>query len=254
VPDVYEGSPTVITMFFSILPKILLVFLLIKFYFLIFFFELNFSYLFVVTGFLSVVIGGVYAMYQFKIKRFLAYSTIVNVGFLLIGFSSFSLDAIYSVVIYLFCYLVPVLSFFLFIIFFRIKNKAELNNLFELSNFNYNTILVFFLSIVFFSFLGLPPFMGFFGKFFIYLNLVNNYNYLLFLILLFLSVVVGFYYIRVIRFIFFSYYQVEKKNVYNININIFFTILVYLNVFFLFFFDFFSENIINLLLYSFVYI
>jgi len=241
-------------MFFSILPKILLVFLLIKFYFLIFFFELNFSYLFIISGFLSIIIGGVYAMYQFKIKRFLAYSTIVNVGFILIGFSIFSLDAIYSIIVYLFCYLVPVLSFFLFLIFFRIKNKSELNNLFELSNLNYNVLLVFFVSIIFFSFLGLPPFMGFFGKFLIYLNLLNNFNYLVFLILLFLSVIVGFYYIRIIRFLFFSYYQIEKKNIFYIDGNIFLTLLIYLNIFFLIFFDFFSENIINLILYSFIYI
>jgi NADH-quinone oxidoreductase subunit N len=254
IPDVYEGSPTVITMFFSILPKILLVFLFIKLYFMLLFFELKFSYLFIITGFLSIVVGGVYAMFQFKIKRFLAYSTIVNVGFILIGFSVFSLDGMYSIIVYLFCYLVPVLSFFLFLIFFRLKNKSELNNLFELSNFNYNTMLIFFISILFFSFLGLPPFMGFFGKFFIYLNLLNNLNYLIFLILLISSVIVGFYYIRVVRFLFFSYYQIEKKNILNINVNIFFTLIIYLNLFFLFFFDFFSEGIVNLILYSFVYI
>jgi NADH-quinone oxidoreductase subunit N len=218
------------------------------------FFELKFSYLFIITGFLSIVVGGVYAMFQFKIKRFLAYSTIVNVGFILIGFSVFSLDGMYSIIVYLFCYLVPVLSFFLFLIFFRLKNKSELNNLFELSNFNYNTMLIFFISILFFSFLGLPPFMGFFGKFFIYLNLLNNLNYLIFLILLISSVIVGFYYIRVVRFLFFSYYQIEKKNILNINVNIFFTLIIYLNLFFLFFFDFFSEGIVNLILYSFVYI
>lgn len=252
VPDVYEGSPTVVMMFFSILPKILLLFLLIKFYFYIFFFELNLYNFFLLIGLLSIIIGGINAMYQLKLKRFIAYSTIVNIGYILISLSIFSLEGMFSSIFYLICYLISVFSLFWFILYFRKNQNIEFIFLNELSLINYNIILLFFISILFFSFIGLPPFIGFFGKLFIYLNLLLQLNYYILILLLIFSVIIGFYYLRVIRFLYFYNFQFEKKNILNMNINNIFILFIYFNLIFLLFFDFFSEYILNLLIINFL--
>ncbi len=252
VSDVYEGSPTIIMMIFSIFPKIVLLFLLIKFYFYLFFFEFNLNNFFLIIGLFSIVIGGINAMYQLKIKRFLAYSTIVNIGYILIALSIFSLEGMFSSIFYLFCYLFSVFIFFWFFLFFRKNKKIEFFYLNELSLISYNLLLLFFISILFFSFIGLPPFMGFFGKFFIYLNLLFQFNYFILIVLLIFSVIIGFYYLRIIRFLYFYNFIIEKKNITFFYINNFFILFIYINIFFLFFFDFFSEYILNLLIFSFL--
>ena len=253
IPDVYEGSPTPIMMFFLILPKILILFLLIKFYFYLFIFEINLNIFFLFIGLLSIIIGGINAMYQLKIKRFLAYSTIVNIGYIFIALSIFSLESMFSSIFYLICYIISIFIFFWFLLFYRKYYNLELNKLFELNYLNYNIFLIFFISIVFFSFLGLPPFIGFFGKVFIYLNLLMQQNYFILLILLILSVIIGFYYLRVIRFLFFTNNTlIEKKNVLFFNVNNVFILFILFNILFIFFFDIICEYITNVLLYTFL--
>jgi NADH:ubiquinone oxidoreductase subunit 2 (subunit N) len=99
-------------LFFSILPKIVLIFFIIKINFYLFFFESSLGFFFVLLGFLSIIFGGINAMYQLKIKRFLAYSTIVNIGFMIIPLSLFNIEGMFSSIFYLICYITSILILF----------------------------------------------------------------------------------------------------------------------------------------------
>jgi len=171
VMDVYEGSPTIITMFFTIFPKIVLTFFFLKLYFSIFIFDMPlFSILFLMSGFLSIVVGVINAMYQYKIKRFFAYSSIVNVGFVLVAFSGMTFDSFFSGVYFIFCYLFSISLIFFVLVNVRKYNFAEFTKLFDFSTLNSSdSILLLIVSFIFLSFAGIPPLIGFFGKFFYFL-------------------------------------------------------------------------------------
>ena len=253
VPDVYEGSPTIITMFFSIMPKIVLSFVLVKLYFFIFFFEIKYiSFLFLICGIFSIIVGIYNAMFQIKIKRFLAYSAIANVGFILLGFSTMTFDGIFASLFYLFCYIFSISLIFFLLLNVRYYNGKEIYYLYDLSLLKNHPFLMYSIIIIFFSFAGIPPLIGFFGKFFLFMALLNSFNYLLLLFILILSVISSFYYLRVIRFLFFT--KINDLNIFHNNLNnnyFFFSIILFFNIFFLFFFDFFGEYFYYFLIKSF---
>ena len=242
VPDVYEGSPTIVTMFFSIFPKIVLTFFFVKLYFYLFIFDLRFfSILFLICGLFSIFIGILNAMYQYKIKRFLAYSSIVNVGFILVAFSTMTFDGFFSGLYFVFCYLFSISLIFFILINIRKYNLKEFYSLFDFSSLNSaNSLILLFICFIFLSFAGIPPLIGFFGKFFIFFSLLNSYNYLILFILFVLSVISSFYYLRVIRFIYFTKIF-EFNYYYYLNLNYMFYIIFYFNILFFLFFDFFGE-------------
>ena len=253
VPDVYEGSPTNVTMFFSLMPKIVLTFFFVKLYFFIFCFEIEFfSLLFFICGLLSLFIGIFNAMYQYKLKRFLAYSSITTVGFALISFSTMTFDGFFGGLYFIFCYLFSVALLFFLTLNIRKHNLKEFSELFDLSLLNNNNpILLLFICFIFLSFAGIPPLIGFFGKFFIFFSLFNSFNYFILFILFLLSVISSFYYLRVIRFIYFT--KISEYNFYHyFNLNYLFFFVFYFNVLFIFFFDFFGEFFYFFLIDTFV--
>src|SRR5580658_6641970 len=99
-------------LFFSIMPKLVLVFFLIKIHFYLFFFEINISFFLSLFGFISIFFGSINAMFQYKIKRFLAYGTIVNIGFILISLSLYNIEGMFSSIFYLLCYIFSLFIFF----------------------------------------------------------------------------------------------------------------------------------------------
>jgi len=240
-------------MLFSILPKIVLVFVLIRFSFFLFFFDFRFFNLFfLIFGILSIIIGFVNAMYQIKIKRFLAYSSIFTIGFILLVLSQGTIDSFFSAIIYLSCYLISIIIFFNFILVYRVDKFKEIYYLYDLSFLNkYNIFLAFFIIFIFFSFAGVPPLIGFFGKIFIFFSFINNYNYLLFFFILICSVISGFYYIRIVRFIFFTNIT-EYYKIICIDYSYVFFILIFINFLFFFLFDLFGEFIFLNLIKSFL--
>jgi len=224
------------------MPKIVLSFFLVKLYFYIFGFESEFfSTFFFICGLLSLFIGIFNAMYQYKIKRFLAYSSIATVGFVLIAFSTMTFDGFFSGLYYVFCYIFSVVLFFFILLNIRKYNLKEFNELFDLSLLNNNnSILLLFICFIFLSFAGIPPLIGFFGKFFIFFSLLNSFNYFVLFVIFALSVISSFYYIRVIRFIYFT--KISEYNFYYyFNLNYIFFFIFYFNVLFIFFFDYFGE-------------
>jgi len=200
-----------------------------------------FSILFLICGLFSIFIGILNAMYQYKIKRFLAYSSIVNVGFILTAFSTMTFDGFFSGLYFVFCYLFSISLIFFILINIRKHNLKEFHSLFDFSNLNsLNSLILLFICFIFLSFAGIPPLIGFFGKFFVFFSLFNSYNYLILFIIFILSIMSSFYYLRVIRFVYFT--KVFEFNFYYyLNLNYMFYIIFYFNILFFIFFDFFGE-------------
>ena len=117
----YTGSPTVVTMFFSLLPKLVYVFIFIKLFFLFFFFYYDFvNIIFIIVGLSSLLIGIVNAMYQYRLKKFLAYSAIANVGYLFLTFSLCSYFGVLSSLFFVISYMVSVCLIFMFLFFLKL--------------------------------------------------------------------------------------------------------------------------------------
>jgi len=200
------GAPTIMTLFFSMIPKIVYIFVLIKFIFYFFIHEqLFFSLLFFLSGIMSIIVGFVNAMYQEGVKNFLAYSTISNIGFMVVGLGTFDINVITYVILYMICYLISVFSIFFCLIMYTKKNNIEIKTMYDLNLYaKYSKTLGFFVAINFLSLAGVPPFSGFLAKLYMFFSMMETYYFLGIFLLLLSSVISVFYYIRVIRYIFFS--------------------------------------------------
>jgi NADH-quinone oxidoreductase subunit N len=210
VPDVYHGAPTVVTFFFSVVPKVIFLGLFIRFVLLVFSsFELYFKFVFFLGGFLSLLIGSLASILQVKIKRLLAYSSIANVGYLLMALSCAQVEALTSSFIFFIVYLFTVSGIFAAILALRYwYNKMKLKNIFELMgvlNFNFGLAVIFILNL--FSLLGLPPLAGFFVKFYLFfLALGSEFFFFLYMSIL-ASIFSAVVYLRLIRLVLFNKYN-----------------------------------------------
>jgi NADH:ubiquinone oxidoreductase subunit 2 (subunit N) len=151
----------------------------------------------------SIFVGTLLALYQTKIKRLLAYSAVSHMGFILLSILIGSEMGFLCSFIYLFIYLLISINIFSIIISIRkYLYKIELKNLVEfVSLFQSNFILSFFLVLCLLSIAGIPPFAGFFGKFYLFFLLTSSGQYLVALYVVLFSVLSCVYYIRLIRFI-----------------------------------------------------
>ena len=157
--------------------------------------------------------GSFAALYQYKLKRLIAYSTISHVGFLLLGLSLNSFLGYLAVLFYLVVYVFIVLGFFLSVVLTRYSSDfALLKTLDELRFlFNYNAFFVFLFSLVIFSNAGIPPLIGFFSKLFIMASLVQAEMFAILFFIVLISVVSTVYYIRLIHMLFFTMASKDLK-------------------------------------------
>nr|YP_009515566.1 NADH dehydrogenase subunit 2 [Kumanoa mahlacensis]AVK39519.1 NADH dehydrogenase subunit 2 [Kumanoa mahlacensis]UEQ11850.1 NADH dehydrogenase subunit 2 [Kumanoa mahlacensis] len=208
-PDVYEGAPTSSTLFFSILPKLSILVLFLRFCFLGFqdFFYSWQKIIFFCT-YLSIFVGTFGAFAQNKWKRFLAYSSINHVGFILLGFSTGELESIFSVIFYVLVYIILTfgvfaflisLRYFYFPVHYQIRYIKDLISLFEI-----NSTLTFSLTLLLFSMAGIPPLLGFFSKVFVLLIALQSNLYSLSFFSVIMSCITCFYYIRLIKLMYFD--------------------------------------------------
>ena len=236
-PDVYEGAPTPVTAFFSIVPKIAVLALLLRLFYSTFYdFAEFWQPIFLYTGTLSMLIGSIGALYQKKIKRLMAYSGIANVGYMLIGLSAGTVESMSGVIIYLIVYVVMMIGFFSFVLGTQTEKDSKLNMyVSDLVNLGKtNPALAFSVTFIIFSMVGLPPFAGFFGKMYLFLAVIQSELYVVAIIGVLSSVVASFYYIRIIKVMFFgtsttyvSYKQMDKLNALVLSSSIFFLIFFF---------------------------
>jgi len=200
LPDVYEGSPNNITALFSIVPKIAFIGILIRLFFDTFhhvsvYFE-NIIYISCIS---SLLIGSIATLRQKKIKRLMAYSSISHVGYILLAFVSNNLMNIQYIIFYLIIYILMTVNLWIVFISLR-KNNRPVKYITDLTNLlENNKMLTMILVFTLFSMMGIPPFAGFFSKFFIIYSAVNGGYFGLALFAILLSTIGAFYYLRLIK-------------------------------------------------------
>ena len=204
-PDVYQGSPTSVTLFFAILPKIAALTVFIRFLYTPFFNLIDqWQTIIIFLSIASMVFGAVAAIGQKNLKRLIAYSSISHMGYALAGLTTGTNQGIQSSVSYITIYLVMNLAFFSCI--FMLKRKDEYyENIEDLSGLSKkHPILSFSLLVVLFSLAGIPPLAGFFAKFYVFMAVIEQSMFFLAIVGLLATVIAAFYYLRIIKVIYFD--------------------------------------------------
>ena len=209
-PDVYQGSPTSVTLFFAILPKIAALTVFIRFLYTPFVNLIDqWQTIIIFLSIASMLFGAVAAIGQKNLKRLIAYSSISHMGYALAGLTTGTNEGIQSSVSYISIYLVMNLAFFSCIFMLKREDKYY-ENLEDLSGLSKNhPLLSFSFLIVLFSLAGIPPMAGFFAKFYVFMAVIEQSMFFLAIVGLLASVVAAFYYLRIIKVIYFDN-EVEK--------------------------------------------
>jgi NADH:ubiquinone oxidoreductase subunit 2 (subunit N) len=215
--DVYEGSPNTTTFFFAVVPKISLFVLLMRLCYTSFYpiFVNDFQIYFFALAVLSIFVGSLGGLEQRKLKTLLAYSSVSHTGYLLLAFSAGNAEGVHMLFYYLVIYMISGLSFwsvYLFLIqkkdtYFN-KNNKELGDLVLLKESN--PMLALILAMTLFSMAGIPPIVGFLAKVGVFLVVVKSSAYLVSVVSIVLSVISTFYYIRLIKVLYFENTLVGK--------------------------------------------
>lgn len=222
-PDVYEGSPTSSTFFFAVVPKLGLFVLLIRIFYGSFYGLIdNWRYIGVTVAILSIIIGSFGGLEQRKLKTLLAYSSISHMGYSLISFNSGTFEGVQMLLSYLIIYVFSGLCIWSIFIITRLKNNHSLKHNKDLTDIvllnKTNKILALFFTISLFSVAGFPPMIGFLVKVGVFLTAIESSMYFLALISILCSVIATFYYIRIIKIMYFEKVTVGKLY-YPINSN-----------------------------------
>jgi len=204
-PDVYQGSPTSVTVMFAILPKIAALTVFIKFLYgpFINLFD-EWQAIIIFLSIASMILGAVAAIGQKNLKRLIAYSSISHMGYALAGLTTGTNQGIQSSIIYLIIYLTMNLAFFCCLFMLK-RNDKFYENIEDLSGLSKkHPILALSFLIILFSLAGIPPLAGFFAKFYIFMAVIEQKMYFLAIIGLLATVIAAFYYLRIIKIIYFD--------------------------------------------------
>ncbi len=204
-PDVYEGAPTPVTSFFAVAPKIAALVLMVRVLMGPFADLIDqWRQVVVAVAILSMFVGAFAAIAQTNIKRLMAYSSIGHVGFILVGLAAGTAEGIQGVLIYLAIYLFMNVGTFAVILCMRSKGRLVegINDLAGLSKTNPAMAAV--MAALMFSMAGIPPMAGFWGKFYVFMAAINSGLYVLAIVGLLTSVVSAFYYIRIVKVMYFD--------------------------------------------------
>tara|TARA_Y100000816_G_scaffold197453_1_gene144524 strand:- start:2430 stop:3845 length:1416 start_codon:yes stop_codon:yes gene_type:complete len=213
-PDVYEGSPTSVTIFFAILPKIAALTVIIRFLYVPFLNVIEqWQMIIIFLSIASMIFGAVAAIGQNNLKRLVAYSSIGHMGYALAGISTGSNQGIQSSIIYISIYLIMNVAFFSCLFMLR-RNDKYFEKIEDLSGISKNhPILSLCFLITLFSLAGIPPLAGFFAKFYIFLAVIEKQMYFLAIIGLLSTVIAAFYYLRIIKIMYFD----DAKQKYDVD-------------------------------------
>ena len=234
-PYVYDAIPTIVTTFVAIIAKIsIFIFLLELVHYTsnsLFAFQFSWTSSLLLSSLLSLIIGTVVGLTQFRIKRLFAYSTISHIGFILLALSINSIESIQAFIFYLMQYSISNLNAFIilvaigFSLFYYVndkkdkdfsklldKNLSPIQLISQIKGYFYiNPILALSLTITLFSFVGIPPLIGFFAKQMVLSAALDNGYIFLVLVAILTSVISAVYYLGVIKQVFFD------KSDYEIN-------------------------------------
>ena len=231
-PDVYDAIPTIVTTFVAIIPKISIIIFLYK---LIHYtsseiISLSWTNNIIISSILSLIIGSILGLTQYRIKRLYAYSTISHLGFILLGLSINNLESTKAMFFYLIQYSASNLNAFIILIAIGYTLRGLITNNINIKDTNYspiqlisqlkgyyniNPLIGISLSITLFSFAGVPPLIGFFAKQMILTSAINNGFIFTTIIAILTSVISAVYYLVIIKMIFFeeSNYSLNNKSV-----------------------------------------
>ena len=199
VPDVYQGSPTPITAFFSVAPKIAGIALLIRFlYFVLsqgatYSIYVDWNLILAVLSALTMTIGNILALRQSNVKRILAYSSISHVGFMMMTFAVVSAGSIIHIIFYIVMYMFMTLGAFSILIYFY--NTYKFNTVDDWSGIGYiHPFICSFMVINLVALAGLPPTSGFVAKFYIFATIIESRTYYWLAIVAIINTVISLYY------------------------------------------------------------
>ncbi len=204
-PDVYEGAPTPVTAFFAAAPKIAAMALLVRVVISAFpSVTADWQQIVIFLAIASMGLGAFAAIGQTNIKRLMAYSSIGHMGYALVGLAPATEAGVQGVIIYLAIYLVMTLGTFACILSLRRDGKMveEIGQLAGLSRTS--PMMALALAVLLFSLAGIPPLAGFFAKFYVFLAAIEGELYVLAVIGVLLSVVGAFYYLRIVKIMYFD--------------------------------------------------
>ena len=243
-PDVYQGAPTSITNFFAVVPKAVGLAVIIRFMDLPFKNILEeWQTIIIFISIASMILGSVAAIGQKNIKRLLAYSSISHMGYALAGVATGTESGYISTIIYITIYIVMNLGTFACLYLMKADEKytEKIEDLSGLSK--EKPIFAFSFLILFFSLAGIPPLGGFFAKFFVFMSVIESELYALAIIGLLTTVISAFYYLKIIKIIYFDDNKIKFDEIRNVSVKttIFLSCLI-LSLYFI------SPSIINSLL------
>ena len=246
-PDVYEGAPTSITSYFAVVPKVAGLALLIKFMFIPFSnILLEWQTIIIFISIASMILGAVAAMLQKNFKRLLAYSSIGHIGYALAGVATGVISGYQSAIVYISIYVIMNIGAFSCL--YLLKRDGQYKeNISDLSGISKkHPLLALALLIILFSLAGVPPLGGFFAKFYVFVAVLEKEMYALAIIGLLTTVMSAFYYLKIIKTIYFddSFITLDSSKNRTAQISVF-TSCVILITFFLY--PSYLNNIVNTL-------
>jgi len=232
-PDVYEGSPTSVTLFFAVVPKIAALTVFIRFLYVPFVNLIDqWQMIIIFLSLASMIFGAVAAIGQKNLKRLIAYSSIGHMGYALAGLAVGTNSGIQSSIIYISIYLIMNLGIFCCLFMMKRKDKF-FDNLEDLAGLSKNhPIISLSLLILLFSLAGIPPMAGFFAKFYIFMSVIEQSMYFLAIVGLLSTVISAFYYLRIIKIIYFDPPKEQYDQDHNFGLKMSLTIATLLILFY----------------------
>ena len=204
-PDVYEGAPTPVAAFFASAPKMAAMAMVIRVFIGAFPGAIHdWRQIIVFISIASMALGAFAAIGQRNIKRLLAYSSIANMGYALVGLAAGTAEGVQGVMTYMAIYLATTLAAFACVLMMRRDGKLveDISELAGLSRTN--GWMAFAMSMMMFSLAGIPPLAGFWAKWYVFLAAINAKLYVLAVIGVLTSVVGAYYYLRLVKVMYFD--------------------------------------------------
>ena len=247
-PDVYEGSPTSVTTVLITLPKLAALIVLVNL--LLYPFQnqtITWVPIIIIISILSMAIGSISALKQDNLKRLFAFSTIANIGYVMIGLASVNDEAIKASFLYMFIYTLATLGVFSFIMILR-REDRQLVTVSDISGLSRSKpLLALSVAILLLSLAGIPPFGGFFGKLFIFTAAIEAGNLYLAIAGVIFSVISAYYYLKIIK----TMYLDESSEELNYNLDQKQLFIIILMAFIMLFFVIYAETLITFI--NFIY-